>query len=217
MDRSDTIGALSAALAKAQATFAPVQKTKTAKIPTKSGSSYSYRYADLGDVWAMCRQPLADNGLSVVQAPENGGDGSIGIVTMLCHDSGEWVSSFLSIRANDTTAQAIGAAITYLRRYGLCAMLGIVSDDDVDAQHEQEQQADRKPASAVPPATDSKPTVKQLQAGIRIYWQEERKLGGMTPTEEIMAINSASYDGLIELGKAAKKRVKALQAAEDLL
>lgn len=223
MERSDTIGAVSAALAKAQATFTAVQKTKTAKIPTKSGSSYSYRYADLGDVWAMCRGPLTDNGLSVVQSPENGGDGSIGIVTMLCHESGEWLSSFLTMRSNDATAQAIGATITYLRRYGLCAMLGIVSDDDIDAQSDQQQSSapikgDKKPEPAKPvgsPGLKPEPTREDLIAGLKTLWQREKSLGADQPVADIIDdLDEVTIDRIRELGRNAKARLAKLREAQ---
>lgn len=143
---SESIKELATALAKVQATIQPVKKDKTAKIPTKSGGSYSYHYADLSSVWDACRDLLSSNGLSVVQMPEAANGGSdIYLTTILMHTSGEYVSSMLILRPTDTTPQALGSAITYARRYALAAMVGIVADEDDDgnaaSQPQQQRQA----------------------------------------------------------------------------
>lgn len=151
--QSENIGELAAALAKAQAAIPPVRKDKTAKIPTKAGSSYSYSYSDLAGIWDAIRSPLSDNGLSVVQMPGQS-DGWVSVETMLMHASGQWISSTVSARTGDTTPQAIGSAITYLRRYALGPMIGVVSDDDDDGNTASQPQA--QPAQRTvyaPPAT----------------------------------------------------------------
>ena len=52
MRSSEQIDQLAAALVCAQAEFPTVTKTKVARVPTKGGGEYSYRYADLPDVLA---------------------------------------------------------------------------------------------------------------------------------------------------------------------
>jgi hypothetical protein len=49
---------------------------------------------------------------------------------MLCHESGEFISSVCSSPVSKQDAQGIGSAITYLRRYSLAAMCGIAQEDD---------------------------------------------------------------------------------------
>ena len=58
---------IAAALAKAQVQFKPLIKNKEAKI-TSSKGSYSYKYADLAEVFLTIRQALADNEIAVVQS-----------------------------------------------------------------------------------------------------------------------------------------------------
>lgn len=71
-----------------------------------------------------------ENGLSVTQLVEE--DNSV--MSVLMHSSGQWIASKIRIPAKDgSDAQAIGSAITYAKRYGYCAILGIVADDDDDA------------------------------------------------------------------------------------
>jgi len=78
---------------------------------------------------AAATQPLKDNGLSVVQII-NGQK----LMTILTHKSGQWFRSETDIRiAPNANYQELGSAITYLKRYSLCAILGIVADADDDA------------------------------------------------------------------------------------
>ena len=51
MRSSATIAALVVALSKAQGIFPEIGKDKRADIATKSGSRYSYRYADFRASW----------------------------------------------------------------------------------------------------------------------------------------------------------------------
>lgn len=142
MEQSEHLNELAAALAKAQAAFTAVPKGKTAKVATKAGGEYSYKYADLADAWDVARRHLSDNGLSVIQAPAQFDRGVCTVTTMLLHTSGQWIKSALALDARDATPQSIGSVITYARRYGLAAMVGLVTDDDTDA-HEHRGRDER--------------------------------------------------------------------------
>ena len=82
------------------------------------------------------------------------------IVTRLLHSSGQWIEGETAVRAKDDSAQAMGSAITYARRYGLAAMVGVYqTDDDAEAaqgRHSEPQKRDFSPhpdTSAVPSDT----------------------------------------------------------------
>jgi hypothetical protein len=159
MQRSDSIGALGAALAKAQAAIQPA--AKDAKNP-HFGSSY----ADLASVWEACRAHLAINGIAVVQSPE-ATDATVSLTTLLLHSSGEWLSGTLTARAKDAGPQSIGSTITYLRRYGLASMVGVAPDDDdaEGATSRGTQKPAPKPAAARqagPPAEPTPPAPTRL-------------------------------------------------------
>lgn len=134
IEMSEQINELASALAKAQMQLKAISKTKTAKVATKAGGEYSYKYADLADAFDVCRTALADNSLAIVQAPAQPDKGVCTVTTMLIHSSGQWMRSTLALDARDATPQSIGSVITYARRYGLAAMVGLVTDDDTDAQ-----------------------------------------------------------------------------------
>jgi len=63
MNRSESIAALSKALAAAQAKYTATGKDRTANIASAKGS-FRYSYADLAAVVAASRPALAENGLS---------------------------------------------------------------------------------------------------------------------------------------------------------
>jgi hypothetical protein len=116
---------LAVALNKVQATIKPAPKDST-------NPAFRSKYADLAAVWEACRPALAANGLSVVQMPTAEG-GKVSVTTLLLHTSGQWIKSELTMTAGDTKPQTIGSCITYARRYALSAMVGVVADDDDDA------------------------------------------------------------------------------------
>jgi hypothetical protein len=124
---SDTeLGALTAALAKSQSAFGAVKRDKKVIVQTKSGGSYSFDYAPLETILAAVRQPLADNGLVILQTLDDGA-----LVTTLLHESGGQVSGRMALpAANDI--KELGSTITYLRRYAIQALLGIAAEDDDD-------------------------------------------------------------------------------------
>jgi len=138
---SEKIEALAAALSKAQGAMHHPQRNKVAKVPLKTGGSYSYNYADLADVIDAVRGPFAANELAMVQIPFNE-PGAVGIVTRIMHSSGQWIEGTLYMPCADTKPQSIGSAITYGRRYALAPMAGIASDDDDDGNAAQGQAAE---------------------------------------------------------------------------
>lgn len=123
-EKSETVGELAKALSHVQSSLRPA-------IKDSNNPFFKSKYADLNSVWDSCRELLAANELSVTQLP-SGDDESVIVTTMLMHSSGEWVSSAVRARPKASDPQAIGSAITYLRRYGLAAVVGIVADEDDD-------------------------------------------------------------------------------------
>jgi hypothetical protein len=126
--RSSEISELFGALAKAQASYESLEKTKTAQVESKSGAKYSYTYATLADTIAATKA-LHENGISVLQIPTVSGE-NIAVTTILGHQSGQWFESTIAASPREWTVQAIGSVITYLRRYSRQSITGIAPDDD---------------------------------------------------------------------------------------
>jgi hypothetical protein len=125
-EQSEQIGELAAALAIAQGKI-------TGALKDSANPFFKSKYADLASVWDACRGPLSDNGIAVIQMTESD-DSGVFVVTTLAHKSGQWIRSRLRLTPKDTTPQAMGSAITYGRRYGLAAAVGVAQvDDDANA------------------------------------------------------------------------------------
>lgn len=133
--RSEKIGALAVALAKAQGRFEVVKRANTAQVDSKkgAGSSYGYKYAELGDFMEMAKGPLSENGLAVMQVPTVDEQGCVVVETILVHgESDQWIASDFYLVPNDHRPQSIGSAVTYARRYAYTAILGMISDREDD-------------------------------------------------------------------------------------
>lgn len=143
--QSENIGELAAALAKAQAAMPNASKDAT-------NPHFKSRYADLASIWDACRKPLSDNGLAIVQAPVASEPGYVGLTTTLLHASGQWIAETVSAPLTQNTAQSVGSALTYLRRYALAAMVGVAPDDDDGNTASQPTQPAQRTAYT-PPAT----------------------------------------------------------------
>ena len=141
---------LEAALVAAQLELVNPPKTSTAKVPTKSGGSYTYTYAPLPEILDAVRPVLQKHGLAISQDVV-GQDGYVGVNTVLVHESGERLHAG-PVMLPATEAQQAGAIVTYLRRYALCAILGIAADEDDDASKTSPVRRDEPQASA--PAGD---------------------------------------------------------------
>lgn len=124
MKTSDSLDLLATALSAAQAEISPAEKDSL-------NPHFKNKYADLTSVWAACREPLSKHGLSILQSPSFA-EGRMVLTTRLMHKSGQWIEDELSIKPAQDTAQAIGSCITYAKRYALCAMVGVVADEDDD-------------------------------------------------------------------------------------
>lgn len=134
-------GGLTRALIAVQSALPTVQKTKRADVSMKGGGSYSYTYADLADVTDAAMPLMAANGLAFMAAPRVTDRGSYELAGHLLHESGEREEGALPLHGNNP--QEIGGAITYMRRYLLGCMLGIVTDDDADGRQAANAQQTR--------------------------------------------------------------------------
>lgn len=126
MIQHDDCGPLFAALSKAQAEFGTVIRDRRVTVTMKSGGAYTFNYAPLDTILAAVRKPLADNGLAFVQMLDDGG-----LTSMLTHESGGYLSARMAL-PDVSDVQALGSAVTYLRRYAIQAMLGIAAEEDDD-------------------------------------------------------------------------------------
>jgi hypothetical protein len=135
---SDTIGAIAAALAKAQAQLTNPEKALIATIRASHPREnvQTFRYAALSSGLDIVRKALGGHEIAIVQMTAIDKEaGLIRLTTTLAHSSGEWLSSEWPVCAvSETVApRRMGAALTYARRYALFTLVGIAGEDDLDA------------------------------------------------------------------------------------
>ena len=135
---SSSVGALAAALAKAQIELVNPEKSMTATIRSddKGGAEQIFRYAPLSSGLEILRKTLGQHEIAILQATAiDQAAGVVNLTTTLCHSSGEWVGSTWPVCSIDDMAspKRMGAALTYARRYALFTLAGIAGEDDLDA------------------------------------------------------------------------------------
>ena len=116
---------------------------------------HNSKYASISDVIANIKEPLSKNGIIVLQ-PTTIIDTMTVIVTMLIHESGEFVRSFYPVVAKDNSAQNYGSGLTYARRYALVSLLGLEQEDDDGNKADQLVSPNGK-------TSDSKASTQQLK------------------------------------------------------
>ena len=130
MKMSENINELATALSAFQGEVTDAPKTKTVKL---GAGGASFKHAELSGILEITRPILSKHGLAVVQLPDLM-ENKLLLETVLIHKSGQWISSTIAmpmdISGRMNSAQEVGKYITYARRYGLSAILGISQVDD---------------------------------------------------------------------------------------
>ncbi|GIO18113.1 essential recombination function protein [Oceanobacillus oncorhynchi subsp. incaldanensis] len=163
------------ALAKAWAEIENPKHNSSVKVKTKSGSSYTFDYTDLGGILDEAKKVFKENGLTIIQNAYTSISDSknlISVETMILHSSGEYVKSEPLQMAANTSIQDMGGQVTYMKRYSLSAMLGIATEKDDDAngasgndyQQNNQQQYGSQGKSNQPKGSLSENQIKRLYA-----------------------------------------------------
>jgi len=205
MKHSEQINEIATALAKAQGEMRTVTKDKRA-----NAGKYGYTYASFAAVVESIIGPLSRNGLSFAQTFDQT-DKSVTVTSRVLHTSGQWIEGNCTIPVAGNNAQAVGSAITYGRRYGLCSLVGVVADDDDDAQEAQRNPPSTKTLNdaikKAQPQTIADLFVAKINACDSLKNLEE--LGKKAPTD-------AMSDNERAVAKAAFSRRKAILAAKEI-
>ena len=180
---SADIGELAGALAKAQGEM---------RNPgfDKANPHFKNRYASLASCLDAVRGPLSKNGIALMQTISTPAPDWVTVTTVLAHSSGQRISCDFGGRAAPQIQQT-GATVTYLRRYALCSMLGVVGDEDDDG--ETDSTAERPPAKtrADGPATFSPAEAKGLVKALAskgldlVALNAAMKAAGLEPSDDI--------------------------------
>jgi hypothetical protein len=163
MQRSESIAILAKALVLAKGEMKAPKKDKTAKIT----ESRSYSYADLASVKESYQEAIGKHKMFVTHALAPV-DGHVVLTTTLVHECGEWISSDYPIPSYPKP-QEMGSALTYFKRYNVCALLDIVAEDDDDgaaAQAGTAKAVEKKlePKAAPKPSALSREEIEAVHA-----------------------------------------------------
>lgn len=159
MRSSESILSVGKAFCRAQWKIKPPVKDELA-----DAGKFSYRYASLASVLECVRSPFAEEGLGLIQNPTR--DGLVVTVEskVLHGESGEWMANEFSSTAAGTDPQSVGSAVTYGRRYGLMALVGIAAEDDDGAAAMPVSRKQPQPRSQAPPQPAAQPQPQEQQA-----------------------------------------------------
>lgn len=134
---SAEIDKISSALSKAQGEIDNV-------IKDKSANQGKYKYADLAACLSAIKEPFSKNGLAVSQLVSIQDNKQV-LITLLMHDSGQWIKSIFRIESVvvktkdgglvNNPLQELGAGLTYVRRYALSAIVGLAQEDNDAADY----------------------------------------------------------------------------------
>lgn len=171
----------------------------------KDKAGYGYSYATLDNVINMLKGVLPKHDLGYAQFPETI-DGKDGVTTLVMHKSGEYMSARYEMDATPikgtNLTQQKGASITYCRRYALCSVFGIPTEEDTDGTVQvQTNTADSKPSVDDIVAGMSKMTADTVK---RFYARAIEIYGKETPEYKIWI--KAWADKKDELEKAATQK-----------
>jgi len=227
MKTSEQINELAAALAKASAKFPRIERGRTATVypKDKDKKSYSYDYADLDDVLSAVRGPLAENGLTishdcrVIRDPL-----CVEVVARLDHASGQWRESEplpMPCEGTMSSAQQIGSACTYGKRYTTQNILGISTDSDDDGNAAADHDADtgnrqqRAPNPACPKCGTNEHVIKGKEeyGGGWLCWKNKGGCGEKwqdpiepTPEQREKAKEIADQHGMTTADKLTESK-----------
>src|SRR5574343_1537205 len=164
MNRSESIAQLAAALAKAQG------KLKNPHFDSMN-PHFKSKFASLAAVRESVIPTLAAHGLSLSQWPVSNGT-SAGCVTLLAHDSGEWLEEVFTIPIDKANAHGYASAVTYAKRISMQSVAAVVGDEDDDGNAAVDTKRQNTATATMADeyeslTTDEKTWIDDLASGIK--------------------------------------------------
>lgn len=208
MHTSEQIDKIAAAFAKAQAEIGTVKKDQKA-----DAGKFGYTYASLANVCEAIAPALAKHGLAVTQAITQD-PRQVTITTRLWHASGQWIENDCTVPVGSGGgAQAVGSAISYGRRYGLSALVGVATSDDDGAKAQEHAPKLRKeaPAKQQQPKAQPKPqqkrwTIAELIGQLREA-TEQKQLPVIGARLKALRLTAEQHDEATREYLAAQERI----------
>lgn len=202
------------AMAEFQRVCPSIKKTATAKIVTRSGPGYTYRYAPLDEIMTTIQPVMGPLGLSVSWRSRIE-PAQVIVSCRVSHTLGHHEESgdiAMPVVQGDGTganpAQRVGIAATYAKRYSLLGIIGMAPEDDDDAQSQEERPAEvqvQGTATDQAPRLITEPQIKRLCAIARGSGWNEDQIHDVLAGRRYNAakeITTADYDKIVDTLKA---------------
>jgi hypothetical protein len=160
VEHSAELGGIAKALTKVQAAIKSIKK---------DSAGYGYRYSSISEIADYVLPILSSNGIAVSQF----GGGGRKLITMLIHsETGQFLKGVVDLPNAEemdvkgtNVAQKDGSLRTYYRRYSLCEMVGLTSnEEDTDAAPTSNSKPSNKKITtkaAAPEESQSKPVAEK--------------------------------------------------------
>lgn len=205
INHSEQLNELFSALAKAQAGILSAKKDS-------ENPFFRSKFADLSSIWDAIRKPLTDNGLCIIQTCE-GQVGAMVLITWLGHSSGQWMKSKFPLNPAKNDPQSIGSVITYMKRYALSAIVGVVADEDDDAEvamrHSRVEPPKKAPVYSAP-AADTRKVTEEMEDELKDLLMQDleykQKVDDFLGTKNFTSLTQLNYTEFDKLMKRAKQR-----------
>lgn len=143
MEKTNELDKIMLAIQNVQQKAAYIKKESKGQV-----GQGKFNYANLVTTWEAVKQLLKDNQITVYQTPTSGdgrnGSGNYFKTTLFHTESSQSLTEYMPMILTRQDPQALGAAITFYRRYMLTSMLGLIPDDDNDAREQRTATAQQK-------------------------------------------------------------------------
>lgn len=122
------------ALAKAMGEFAPIERTRTVKVQTRDGRSYSFDYAEMDEINRGIGPALSVNGLALITPFSRAeATGSATHHLILSHEAGARLKVSYAFQAGHDVKE-LGGQTTYQMRYLVSKAMRLHAEGDADDQ-----------------------------------------------------------------------------------
>ncbi len=125
------------AIVDIQAKVSPLEKTA-------ENAHFKNSYVPLSEVMREALRLLSEHRLGITQWPLTRDDKTF-LITILMHESGSSIQGEQELLMARKDSQGQGSSMTYARRYGVMAILGLVGEDDDDGNKAANRQTKPTP------------------------------------------------------------------------
>lgn len=188
------------------AAFTRVQAKLHAVTKSANNPFFKSKYADLTAIQEELKPLLNEEKLVLVQWPCGGAGNTIGLATMLFHQSGQWIKfPPFFFESKDSTPQGKGGAITYMRRYSQVTIFNMTQEDDDGnraSQRNEQLQRYEIPIPQISPGFNNQEPIPHIGTQSQMQVKKPAFTGAVVE------------NGIIKFGKFVDKRIDQIPARD---